>query len=338
LTVRLGQIGGAGNELGGAEAPVLGVSCASSALCVAVDAGGNVLTSVDPGSSESTWTRTAVATVPLLSVSCPSVTFCVAVGRGGAVLTSTNPTGARSAWTTAYVDGSKSLTSVSCVSDSLCIATGSVGELLTSGDPAGGAAAWSADDVDTGHELTDVSCTPGGLCVAVDDAGDAVVGTLLPPAADDGGEPGVDEAAGSSTAAGLPTRTPAAVSDKIGLRVKAQDGRIVLTLTAPVAGSFSARATAMVGEAVGAARKKRSGVRGSRELSYGTATAIVPAAGAVTVAVEPTRNALSALRGSHALQVAITAYFLPREGSPESVRGAVMVHYQASRNSRRSRR
>jgi hypothetical protein len=60
------HIQGSGNKVSPPyqEDPILGVSCASTALCVAVDAAGNVLTSTDPMSTESTWTLSPVDTHP----------------------------------------------------------------------------------------------------------------------------------------------------------------------------------------------------------------------------------------------------------------------------------
>ena len=57
----------------------LGLSCASTRLCVAVDDAGNVLTSSDPADGPA-WHSAAVDPGhQLRGVSCPSTRFCVVV-------------------------------------------------------------------------------------------------------------------------------------------------------------------------------------------------------------------------------------------------------------------
>jgi hypothetical protein len=64
--------------------PFLGVSCASTSLCVAVDYAGNVVTSTDPTDSPPTWTVTNVdGTYELDGISCGAMSFCLAVDDHG---------------------------------------------------------------------------------------------------------------------------------------------------------------------------------------------------------------------------------------------------------------
>ncbi|MGP8058695.1 MAG: hypothetical protein ACLP9C_03555 [Acidimicrobiales bacterium] len=59
---------------------LVGVSCPTPALCVAIDPIGDVLTSTDPGADAPSWTITALDEqwIPLNYVSCLSSTYCLA--------------------------------------------------------------------------------------------------------------------------------------------------------------------------------------------------------------------------------------------------------------------
>jgi YVTN family beta-propeller protein len=164
------------------------VSCPSSALCVAVDSLGNVVTSTNPTAlsgqqgaepgSGATWTPLTIDPgVSLNGVSCPSTGLCVAVGTDGSVAISTDPTDGSSAnWTVTQVDGA-ALNAVSCPSMSLCALVDDNGNVLTSTTPAT-APNWVLAAADPGASLRAISCTPAGeLCVAADDAGSVVSST-----------------------------------------------------------------------------------------------------------------------------------------------------------------
>jgi hypothetical protein len=156
------------------------VSCPASGLCVAVDNGGNVVTSTNPTGWASAWTVTDVDGSNLLfGVSCPSIGLCVAVDWSGNVVTSTNPTGGASAWTAAddVSGGTNSLSGVSCPSIGLCVAVDNAGNVVTSTNPTGGTAAWTVTHVDGSNYLSGVSCPSSGLCIAVDRSGDVVTST-----------------------------------------------------------------------------------------------------------------------------------------------------------------
>jgi tartrate dehydratase beta subunit/fumarate hydratase class I family protein len=175
-----------------------GISCPSSAFCVAVDQVGNVATSSNPIGGAAAWavthvdgkncTVTATSAPPcaLTAVSCPTTTFCVATDSHGNVVVSSNPTGGAAAWMLGHVD-SNYLASISCPSNALCVAVDIVGNVVTSTNPAGGAAAWKATHVDgsncivseTGAPcfLSSVSCPSLDFCVAVDESGNVVTST-----------------------------------------------------------------------------------------------------------------------------------------------------------------
>jgi hypothetical protein len=155
-----------------------GISCASAALCVAVDDYGNALTATNPTRGVTGWTVANVdGSASLTGIACPSAGMCVAVDLQGDAVTSTDPTGGASGWTTALIDAGNALAGVSCPSVALCVAVDHSGQILTSTDPTGGAAAWTAANIDPGNDLAGVSCPSAVLCVAVDRAGRILTST-----------------------------------------------------------------------------------------------------------------------------------------------------------------
>ncbi|MGD0197593.1 MAG: hypothetical protein ABSC56_06775 [Solirubrobacteraceae bacterium] len=112
------------------------VSCASSALCVAVDGGGYAVSSANPlGASWNTPTQTSADPLELAAVSCPLASMCVAVGSGGQAVFSTTPTGPSADWPLdSGFDGTNPLDGVSCPQSGLCVAVDGNGyEALATG-------------------------------------------------------------------------------------------------------------------------------------------------------------------------------------------------------------
>src|SRR4051794_22360254 len=94
-----------------------GIACPAASLCVAVDHGGNVVTSTNPTGGPGAWSITKVDPGnELLAVTCASASLCVAGDWAGNIITSTNPTGGAGAWTVSHVDGNNRVTGVSCPS------------------------------------------------------------------------------------------------------------------------------------------------------------------------------------------------------------------------------
>ena len=176
-----------------------GVSCASVALCVAVDDQGYVITSTEPTGGASAWHPANVdssnagcgvfgsACHGLRGVSCASVSACVAVDAGN-VIVSTDPTAGASAWHSAAVDqsaetctptsGCFGLTGVSCPSASLCVAVHWAGNVVSSTNPTSGSGAWTVTAVSHyPNGLLNVSCASSLLCVAVGYSGDVFTAT-----------------------------------------------------------------------------------------------------------------------------------------------------------------
>ncbi len=159
------------------------ISCPTVSLCVAVDSGGDVITSIDPTGGPGSWTTTRINQSPssgysMTGVSCASQSLCVAVDDDGSLFASAAPTGGSSAWG-AIMPGDGRLTNVACAAGGFCTATAMNGRVLTSRNPTGGADAWSstlADKTDN-PSLNSVSCPSASLCVAADERGNLVFST-----------------------------------------------------------------------------------------------------------------------------------------------------------------
>ncbi len=191
----------------GLNTRVLGISCPSSTLCLAVGEGSGVASSTNPTGGGAAWrtvrpgrgvTDHEYPPPPpgappnadpstyrdIWAVSCPSVRLCVAVTFDGYVFSSTNPTGVEDDWKLTDVDGDgrdTHLTSVSCPTVSLCVTVSgerhTPGKVLSSTNPTGGPEAWSVVQLDESLDLRGVSCGTPTLCVAVAENGRMLVST-----------------------------------------------------------------------------------------------------------------------------------------------------------------
>jgi len=176
-----GPTGGAGAWTSGAINPgntFDDVSCAGSALCVAVGAG--ISASTDPAGGAGTW-RTSTALPGLAADSCPTTTLCVVGDASDNVYVSTDPAGGPSTFTGPQLIDSlhpfQPITGISCQANGDCVVVGLSGDAVTTADPTGGAKAWRSKTIDPSSGLADVSCPTSGLCFAADEAGDVVIGT-----------------------------------------------------------------------------------------------------------------------------------------------------------------
>ncbi len=157
-----------------ANGRLVGISCASERLCVAVSKEGFVYSSTAPSGGADAWKMTAVEdgrkTMHLTSVSCPSPSFCAAVSGGGSgfsgeVITSTNPSAGH--WQAFELGNSLDLRSVSCGTPSFCVAVAGQGRIFFSADPGGGAAAWKDLGTPGGAgDLEGLDCVSTVLCAA----------------------------------------------------------------------------------------------------------------------------------------------------------------------------
>jgi hypothetical protein len=119
---------------------ITGVACPSSALCVAVDTAGAVLTDTITAGASS-WS----APVPvdpghvLTGVACPSSMLCVATGQSGDALHSSAPASGGASWSVSSAEaGVSTLGPVACPGASLCLATDPNGKVLTTDQPSAG--------------------------------------------------------------------------------------------------------------------------------------------------------------------------------------------------------
>jgi hypothetical protein len=171
----------------GGYAGLLGVSCASTRLCVAVDGApaGDVVATTNPLGGAGAWRRVRLG-VTLTSVACASSGLCVVAGAEH--LVSTDPSGGRGAWrNTGYPSDSGLLSAIDCPTTALCVGVGfsrgAPGLADATGDPRGRAAAWTNVTIAPappalGAGLLDaVGCAGRTLCVALDSADNAFVST-----------------------------------------------------------------------------------------------------------------------------------------------------------------
>lgn len=118
---------------------VIDLTCPSARLCVAVDRGGNILTSTDPARGVRSWHRAHI-TVPnggeLFNVSCGGPSWCLIAAGGSYIVTSTDPAAGVATWQlTNYVGN---LGPFACPSLGLCVTFDPVGHVVWSTNPFGG--------------------------------------------------------------------------------------------------------------------------------------------------------------------------------------------------------
>lgn len=217
--------GGAGAwHAAGVQAPsaIGAISCPTASLCVAVDQGGDVITSTDPAAATGWHVASVASGHALTAVSCSWSRFCAVADTNGNVITSTNPTAGAAAWTTTHVDNvalgaiacrlgcvaldqgggvvtaassaagvwsgvspvdpAVALGSLSCATDNFCVAGDALGNLLFSTNPAGGRSAWSVS-AGSGSAIGGVSCPTVSFCAAVDAGGSVSVYSRPVPSA-----------------------------------------------------------------------------------------------------------------------------------------------------------
>jgi hypothetical protein len=167
----------------GADAGLLGISCPTVTLCVAVDgaAAGDVLSTTVPRGGPRAWRMVRLGGT-LTSVSCPSAGLCVVAGSEH--LYSSNPASGRSSWHfTGGPVGGGVISDVDCPDTTLCAGVGfgdaSPGLAVSTASPRGGSRDWRTADVlasppPASAELLDaVGCAGQTLCVALDTADNA---------------------------------------------------------------------------------------------------------------------------------------------------------------------
>jgi photosystem II stability/assembly factor-like uncharacterized protein len=143
--------------------PLFGVSCPVPTTCFAAGSNGQILASVNSGS---TWTQqsSGIATT-INGISCASPTFCVAAGDFGLLVRTTD--GAH--WTSQTSNNGNFFAAVNCPTTSICYAVGFAGSIYKTID---GGATWNAVvSTKTTSNLFGISCSSAILCDAVGQVG-----------------------------------------------------------------------------------------------------------------------------------------------------------------------
>jgi hypothetical protein len=177
---------------GPVDAIFWGVSCPSTALCVAVGSNSTIASTTTPTGDGSAWKAVhpeGYLELPLggggaypgnaiKGVSCPSTSLCVAAGPQGNIWASADPTGPVSSWVQAALGlGATHMNAISCASTALCVAVSQHGKVIWSTNPLGGAAAWTITELAEPFNLRGISCPTASLCVAVGNEGDILSST-----------------------------------------------------------------------------------------------------------------------------------------------------------------
>jgi hypothetical protein len=166
-------------SLDGDAADLVGVSCPSVSLCLAVDDAGNILSSNNPTGGPGAWKLVHLfnAQPGEASVACASDSMC-AVAAGGRILTSDDPSGGRSAWVASGGSAGLLTSSVACPAVTFCVAnTDFDGGIVTSTAPGDRARRWHHTHVDGTNTINAISCPSASLCAIADREGNVSVGT-----------------------------------------------------------------------------------------------------------------------------------------------------------------
>jgi hypothetical protein len=166
------------SAIGGGYAGLVGISCPTTTLCVAVDGAdpANIVTSTNPTGGSGAWKLTKIGGL-LAGVSCSSSTLCVITGSEHYYAIS--PTGGTAAWhATGAQIGGGIFSAIACPSATTCVNVGygnSSSALATSTTtPKGASTSWLETSLEPtpanpGEGLADgVACLDGSFCVAVD--------------------------------------------------------------------------------------------------------------------------------------------------------------------------
>lgn len=193
------------------------LSCPSTSLCVAGDAGGDLFVTTAPQSPGSWSEEGRIVQSDITAISCVAVRqgasySCTAVDNAGDAISSDNPTGGLSAWSVGTPDPGVAMTGVSCPGADQCVAVDHEGDVLVDGD--GG---WSiVSHVDGYNPLTAISCPSTSLCVATDSVGDLLTSAAPTDAATAAWQVQSAVDTHELTAASCPTETLCVVVDTAG--------------------------------------------------------------------------------------------------------------------------
>jgi hypothetical protein len=145
-----------------------GISCPSTALCVAVG-NSSIFANDQPADPTGPWSTDAefeILNTPSKGVDCPSRQLCLVGGAGG-VFTSREPVTPGSWTLTRLPSAQTSTNAVGCASPQACLVATEFGYVFSSGDPAAGAEAWRRSRLPLAFDSSpfDLSCAATSLCV-----------------------------------------------------------------------------------------------------------------------------------------------------------------------------
>jgi hypothetical protein len=158
------------------QPPLVGISCASTTLCAAVDFAGNLLTTSQPAVAVP-WASSPTnggALSSLYGISCPVIGFCITVDGVAGRAISLNPYAPAIQQARSLPD---SLYGVWCQSQTLCLASietqDGISGLLGSFNPTAPTSTWALSSL---GGVNAVACPSASECVAADDQGGVAAG------------------------------------------------------------------------------------------------------------------------------------------------------------------
>jgi hypothetical protein len=160
---------------------LIGLSCPSTHLCVAISQRDALFASRNPAGGAGTWHRVYrdLSKVPygeVRALACPSVRLCLAADEYGRIISSTNPA-SPGTWRARIVaqdlyHGTGGFAQLTCPTTHFCAALDLANKVWTTSDPRGGHRAWHSRNFPiTGgnnNTLLSISCPTSRFCVLLD--------------------------------------------------------------------------------------------------------------------------------------------------------------------------
>ncbi|HEY5053280.1 MAG TPA: hypothetical protein VII45_07715 [Solirubrobacterales bacterium] len=273
---------------------LLGISCPSAHLCVAVDSAGGIVGTADPTGGSAAWHLSSVDSPNrLTAISCASESLCVAVDDAGNAFASSAPLGGPATWSASNVDSSQSAS----------------------------------------RALNAVSCVPAGLCVAVDNAGYVLVGAFSLQR-DGGDGEGRPQRISSNDFTIRRTTVRCNGRIALSLQAPGPGAFAASATATLLPRAEAGHKSPKHHSAACNARHRGSGAATRKDhrpnFAYGAGSAAAGSAGAVRLTIAPRPAALRALGRSGQLRVLIAITFTPDGGSPETKHKAAAISVVAA--------
>ena len=148
------------------SADIIGISCPSAALCIAIDTKGSMARSTNAFDVHPTWNVSPITSgAAFVAVSCPTTSWCAAVDAAGLLWWSTSPA-STDTWTatSASVDDA-AISGLACPSPDQCLVSDLAGAVLATSSVSS-STVWTSTALASGEGISALSCTPSGGCVA----------------------------------------------------------------------------------------------------------------------------------------------------------------------------